>query len=82
MGAIGNLFGGLFGGKPREPGVPMPPPAAHPPTLGSSQVALSGLEAGKKAAAAEGAGFDDTLETSGQGLKETPTTQKATLLGQ
>lgn len=82
MGAIGSVFGSLFGGKPREPGVPMPPPAAHPPTLGSSQVALAGLQAKQKAAAAEGEGFDNTVGTSPGGLKEQPTTQKATLLGQ
>jgi len=39
-------------------------------------------EEAKEAAAAEGMGFDDTVKTSPQGLKEAPSTAKATLLGQ
>lgn len=80
MGSIGSFFG--LGGSPKVPSVTMPPPAAHPPTLGSTQSALTAEQSKQKAAAAEGAGFDNTIGTSPQGLKTTPKTTKATLLGQ
>lgn len=67
--------------KPNVPQIGMPPPAAHPPILGSTQTALAGEAAKQKAAAAEGAGFDDTIATGPQGLKA-PATAKTTLLGQ
>lgn len=64
-----------------NPGVPMPPPAAHPATMGSAQLALTGLEARQRASAQEGKGFDNTLQTGPEGVKSENTT-KATLLGQ
>lgn len=77
MGAIGKMFSG-----PSSPSISMPPPAAHPPTLGSQQVALAGLAARQKAAAAEGMGFDSTEVTGPAGTKAPQNEQKATLLGQ
>lgn len=66
--------------SPKAPGVPMPPPSAHPPVLGS---ALSGNDQIKdQGEAAEGLGADGTIKTSPQGLQTTPTLAKATLLGQ
>lgn len=56
-----------------------PPPAAHPAVLGSLAVQLSGDNAKKGAAAAEGMGANDTIKTNPQGL-EAPKTAK-TLLG-
>lgn len=64
-----------------KPNIPMPPPpAAHPAVLGSQEVQLSGDQAKKRAAAAEGMGFSDTLKTTPQGL-EAPKTAKTSLLG-
>lgn len=66
--------------KPKA-SIPMaPPPAAHPAVLGSQQVQLSGDQAKKSAAAAEGLGQSDTIKTSPQGL-EAPKTAKTSLLG-
>lgn len=70
-----------FGG-PSPPPVPMPPPSAHPPVLGSATSALAAQNAKQRAAGAEGMGFDDTIATSPEGVKEKPNTQRATLLGQ
>lgn len=70
-----------LGTKPVVPDIGMPPPAAHPPVLGSTQTALAGQAAKQRAAAAEGMGEDNTVATSPQGLKA-PDTAKATLLGQ
>jgi len=72
-------MGMLFSGPPKAPSAPIPPPAAHPATLGSTQVQLQGQSSLKAGAAAEGQGFDDTIKTSPQGLKA-PNTAK-TLLG-
>lgn len=72
---------GMFSG-PKAPSIPTPPPQAHPPTLGSQMVQATQQQEAKEAAAAEGMGFDDTVKTSPQGLKEAPSTAKATLLGQ
>lgn len=66
---------------PSPPSIAMPPPAAHPPTLGSANVALAGAAAKMRAAAAEGAGFDNTVATSPQGLSKPANTAPATLLG-
>lgn len=66
---------------PKAPGIPMPPPAAHPATLGSAQLALTGLEARQRATKEEGGGFNNTLATGPQGVKS-ENTSKATLLGQ
>lgn len=65
---------------PAPPSVRMPPPAAHPPTLGSASIAQEQEQAKDRAAKADGMGFDDTVQTSPQGLKA-PTTAKTTLLG-
>jgi hypothetical protein len=58
----------------------MPPPIAHPPTLGSSSTALASIEEKQRAQAAEGAGMDNTVKTRPSGLNP-PSTTKATLLG-
>lgn len=70
-----------FPKPPSPPGIPMPPPAAHPAVLGSSTVA-STLQAQKKSAEATKFTADDTIGTSPQGLKTPASTAKATLLGQ
>lgn len=70
-----------FGGGPSPPPIPLPPAAAHPPTLGKDSVALAGTSAAQRAAAAGGSGLDGTIFTSPQGLKKTATTAKNTLLG-
>lgn len=67
--------------SPKPPQIPMPPPAAHPPTLGSNE-ALTGSKTQQAGTAAEGLGADNTIKTSPQGLTTTPTLAKATLLGQ
>lgn len=59
-----------------------PPPMAHPPTLGSTEVVLSGIEARQRAAAEEGEGFDNTIKTSPQGAQTPGTKAPTTLLGQ
>lgn len=66
---------------PRPVGPTMPPPSAHPAILGNQQIALSQAVGSDKAKAAEGMGFDSTIQTSPQGLAA-PSTGKATLLGQ
>ena len=71
-------FGG--GSKPQPP--QMPPPAAHPPTLGSAYSAIATQATNNAAKAAEGQGFDNTIKTSPQGDKNTPNTARTTLLGQ
>jgi hypothetical protein len=71
----------LFSGPVHPPSVPMPPPAAHPATLGSSTVALQGQSANKAGAAAEGMGFDDTIKTAPGGLTQKASTATTTLLG-
>ena len=67
--------------SPKPPSVPLIPPQAHPQTLGTNEVLL-GLETARRNRAAEGGGMDSTIETSGRGLVDKPTTAKATLLGQ
>ena len=59
---------------------PLPPPAAHPATLGSTEIQLSGQNSKKGAAVAEGMGANDTVKTSPQGL-DAPKTAKTSLLG-
>lgn len=71
-----------FGGGPKAPSLTMPPPSAHPPTLGSAQVTEAAGIAKQKAAAAEGLGEDNTVATSPQGLQGKASTAPATLLGQ
>lgn len=66
---------------PKPPSIPLPPPAAYPSTLGSTQVALAGQTAAKKNELAEGMGFDNTVKTSPQGAMA-PQTARTTLLGQ
>ncbi len=69
-------------GKPSVPGIKMPPPAAHPATLGSTSVALAGHNAKVAAEAAEGLGVGGTVKTSTQGDLTPAPTAKNTLLGQ
>lgn len=57
----------------------MPPPAAHPPTLGSASLAINTQASKDRARAAEGLGANDTVQTSSQGLK--PSATAKTLLG-
>ena len=72
---------GLFGGGPKPLGIPAAPPMAHPPILGSSEVQLAGIQARQKALAAEGEGFDNTIDTSPQGVKPAASKNSGTLLG-
>lgn len=65
---------------PKPPGVVLPPPSAHPPTLGSAATQLAAQGAKDRATKAEDQGFDDTVKTSSQGADK-PTTAKTTLLG-
>lgn len=71
-----------FGGPsiPEVKPLPMPPPAAHPPTLGS--VAATSSITAKKSSGQQNSGFSGTIATSPQGLTEKASTSKATLLGQ
>lgn len=71
-----------FGGGPKPGPLSLPPPAAHPPTLGSAFSAIATQASNNAAKAAEGQGFDDTIKTSPQGDKTPPSTAKVTLLGQ
>jgi hypothetical protein len=66
--------------QPKPPAARMPPPAAHPPSLGSAATALEQEASKKRAAEAEGMGMDDTIKTSPQGLTA-PQTARTTLLG-
>lgn len=66
---------------PAPPAVQMPPPAAHPPTLGSAANALTGQTAKAKAASAEGMGSDNTVKTTPLGATAAPDTARTTLLG-
>ena len=63
------------------PSVPMPPPAAYPPTLGSANVIAAAQQAKSRARAAEGMGLDNTIQTSPEGVKSESETAKQTLLG-
>jgi len=77
MGFVKSLFGG--GSMPAAP--PPPPPPASPPTLADASVANSGAQARAMAAAASGAGFDNTVLTSPQGAAQ-PAVANKPLLGQ
>lgn len=70
---------GLFS-PPKPPAMPMPPPAAHPQTMASSNIATEEEAMKQRAKAAEGMGMDNTIKTSPTGTKA-PDTAKATLLG-
>lgn len=72
---MGTIFNPLHSAGP-----PAIPPAAHPAVLGSATSALAGQNAKAAAGAAEGQGFDNTIQTTPKGL-EAPSTAKATLLG-
>lgn len=71
---------GFLTGSPKIPAPPSVPPAAHPAVLGSAQTALASSATQKAGKAAEGMGFDNTIQTGPQGLKA-PAIAKATLLG-
>lgn len=70
-----------FGSAPKQQQLAMPPPAAHPATLGSINAQMM-MQSKKNASSSAGAGFQDTIKTSSQGVTEKATTAKATLLGQ
>lgn len=73
---------GMFNPSPKTGNIDIPPPHAHPSTLGSVVSSALGTVGKQKAAAAEGLGMDNTVQTTQQGLKDKPDTAKATLLGQ
>lgn len=72
---------GMFD-PPKPANIPMPPPAAHPSTLGSASVGAAGADTAKAAKAADGKGMDGTVATSSAGVLDKPDTARATLLGQ
>lgn len=69
-----------IGSPPKAPNIPLPPPAAHPPVLGSGSSIDAALRSQRAATAATT--FDNTLATSPQGLLKKPSVAKSTLLGQ
>lgn len=52
---------------PSPPSLPMPPPTAHPSTLGSQAIAQAGLLQQQRAKQAQGKGFNNTIATSPEG---------------
>lgn len=76
---MGSLFKQPKG--PKAPAIPIPPPAAAPPTMASADVAASIANAKTRAASAAGAGFNDTIATSPEGVTTPALTTNATLLG-
>lgn len=81
--ALFNPIGLLAGNSSSNgaPNVPLPPPAAHPATMGDASLALAGIEARRSARAAEGEGEDNTIQTSPQGVMQPATKAPSTLLG-
>lgn len=73
---------GFGGSPPTPPPVQLPPPAAHPATLGSAMSEIVRQKSEQTARAAAGKGSGGTVQTGQQGLKMEPPTAKATLLGQ
>ena len=69
--------------NPTPPQTPPPPPA--PPTLASQSIMQSGAAERARLKTAEGAGFDSTDKTGGQGVtgptSTTATAGKKSLLG-
>lgn len=62
-------MGGLFGGNiTTPPPPPAPPPAAAPPTYATSIVQAGAQGAKQRMGAAAGAGFDNTIFTTPQGV--------------
>lgn len=72
-------MGAIFS-PPKPVGPQMPPPAANPAVLGSSQTQLAAQQTRKAGSVAEGRGFNNTIQTSPQGL-QAPATARTTLLG-
>lgn len=62
---MGALFGGGGGSAPVVPPVPPVPPSASPATLANPAVSMAGATQRSRAAAAAGAGFDNTLTNTG-----------------
>lgn len=58
-------MGALFGGAPKVPSVPPVPPAAAPATLANPSSSEAGIVERQQAAAAAGAGFNNTLTNQG-----------------
>lgn len=68
-----------FGGGPKAAAPPIPPPAATPPTLASASAQSAGLNERDMAA---GAGAINGINPTGpEGLQNSPSTAKQTLLG-
>lgn len=77
----------MGGGKAPAPPPPPPPPPAAPATLASPGLQMTAGQVAMQAAAAAGAGFDNTLKTTAQGVAAPQTTQpklnsQPSLLGQ
>lgn len=72
-------MGFLMPSAPKPPTLPLPPPSAHPATLGSAQIALANQASKSAAGAAAGMGADGTIKTSPGGLEPAKTAK--TLLG-
>jgi hypothetical protein len=64
------------------PAVPVPPPAANPPTFADSSVAAVGSKTRAKAAAANGKGLAGTVKTTPEGLTAPAATAQNKLLGE
>ena len=62
------------------PKIPPPPPPPNPPTFAGGSVQERAAQTAARAAAAEGAGFGDTLKTSAEGAPA-PTLAGKTALG-
>lgn len=69
-----------FGGPTMQAPAPPPPPPA-PPIMANASVQQAGRRARNAAAAADGAGFNDTLKTSPSGADAPTTTSGKQLLG-
>lgn len=77
-------YGGLFGGSASPPSPPPIPPAASPQTLANPASSQASAVSRSQAAAAAGAGFDNTLvnQSGAAGLVPTPSqTAGRSLLG-
>lgn len=58
-----------------------PPPPPNPVNLNSPSVMQQGMAERSRLAGAEGAGLDDTVKTSGQGVTDVAKTTKSILGG-
>lgn len=75
-------MGFLAPSAPASPPPPPPlPPAANPATMANGQTQAAGAASKARSAAAEGAGMNNTVKTSPQGVAA-PSIAKGQLLGQ